>query len=123
MQNNALRIINFSNIRESAKPLLKKFQILNVLNMCKLEIDKLLYLYENGQMPQRFIKLFTKTSNIHEYNTRQAINSGLFIPTIISELGKKTIKYRGNKLWNSTPHLLKRKAVNAFIQKRLSCSF
>jgi len=49
------------------------------------------------------------TSSIHEYNTRQAINSGLFIPTINSELGKKTPKYTGSKLWNSIPHLLKEK--------------
>jgi len=77
--------------------------------MLKLELGKLMYLYENGQMPQRLIKLLTKTSNIHEHNTIQAINSGLFIRTINSELGKKTIKYRSSKLWNSIPHLLKEK--------------
>jgi len=38
----ALRIITFSNFRESDKPLLKKLQILNVEN----------YLYKNRQTPQ-----------------------------------------------------------------------
>jgi len=117
-----LRIITFSNFRENAKPLLKKFQILNVENMCKLELGKLMYLYENGQMLQHLIKLFTKTSNIHEYsyNTRQVINSGLFISAIKLELGKKTIKHRGSNLrnrLNSVSHLFKEKQSMHLLKK------
>jgi len=53
-----LRIITFSNFRVSAIPLLKKLQILNVKNIGKLKLGKLMYLYKNGQMLQSLIKLF-----------------------------------------------------------------
>lgn len=107
MQNSIMRIITFSNYKHSAKPLLKKLQILNLENMCKLEVGKIMFGCHHGHIPSKLVKLFTKSNKIHSYNTRQASNDGFFIPKTSSQYGKKTIKFRGSKLWNCIPQQIK----------------
>ena len=86
-----MRIITFSCYRLSAKPLFKQLKILNIESMSKLELAKIMYGCNNGQIPIRIEQLFTKTSKVHQYNTRQIINAGFFIPRIYSQSGKKSL--------------------------------
>ena len=39
--------------------------------MSKLELVKIMYGCNNGQIPERIEQLFSKTSKVHQYNTRQ----------------------------------------------------
>jgi len=43
----------------------------------------------------------TVSSLFHCYNTRQ--NDHFHIYTVLSDLGKKSVKYKGSKLWNALP--------------------
>ena len=68
--------------------------------MSKLELAKIMYGCNNGQIPVRIEHLFTKTSKVHQYNTRQTVNN--------PQSGKKSLQYRGSKLWNSIPSKTKK---------------
>ena len=114
IQNNIMRIITFSSFRQSAKPLFKQLKILNIESMSKLELAKIMHGCNNGQIPVRIEQIFTKSSKVHQYNTRQTINDGFFIPRIYSQSGKKSLQYRGSKLWNSIPSKIKKLPLSSF---------
>ena len=109
-----MRIITFSSFRQSAKPLFKQLKILNIESMSKLELAKIMHGCNNGQIPVRIEQIFTKSSKVHQYNTRQTINDGFFIPRIYSQSGKKSLQYRGCKLWNSIPSKIKKLPLSSF---------
>ena len=71
IQNNIMRIINFSSFRQSAKPLFKQLKILNIESISKLKLAKIMHGCNNGQIPVRIEQIFTKSSKVHRYNTRQ----------------------------------------------------
>ena len=75
--------ITFSSFRQSAKPLSKQLKISNIENMCKLELLKIMFGCNNGQILVRIEQLFTKSSKVQQYNTRQIIMT-FFILTVYS---------------------------------------
>jgi len=50
---------------------------------------------------------------IHKYNTRR--KDDFHIDAIKSEIGKRSIKYKGSKLWNDLPAELKRNTVTLIL--------
>jgi len=48
----------------------KKFDILKIPDLCKLEIAIYMKKYHNSKLPITFDNYFTKSSNIHKYSTR-----------------------------------------------------
>ena len=107
LQNNILRIINFSDYRSSAQPLYKKFNILKLCDVYKVELAKLMHKCKFYQLPERLMQLYQKTDKKHSHNTRQANSSGYHIPIARTEFEKKAIHYRGCVLWNSIPNTVK----------------
>ena len=83
-----MRIITLSSFRQSAKPLFKLLKTLNIESMSTLEFAKIMYGRNDGLIPIRIEQIFTKTSTVYQYNTRQTINDGFFIPKIHSQSGK-----------------------------------
>ena len=79
--------------------------------MCKLELDKIMYGCNNEKFPVRIEQLFEKVSKVHQYNTRQTINDGFFKSRSYWQSGKKSIQYRGSKLWNSISSKIKKIAI------------
>ena len=78
IQNNIIRIITFSSFKKSAKPWFKQLKVLNIESKSKLEYPKIMYGYNNGQIPIRIEQLYTKTSKVYQYNTRQTFNVFFF---------------------------------------------
>ena len=66
-----MRIITFSSFSQSAKPLFKQLKILQIESISKLELAKIMYGCNNGQIPVRIEQLLTKTSKIHQINTNK----------------------------------------------------
>ena len=75
------------------------------------------YIYNRNKLPVVFHKYFEENESVHFYNTRQKHDFHTHI--VHSETGKKSIKYKGSKLWNALPtnmknisskHLFKKKA-------------
>ena len=78
LQKRALKLIYFTDYRESAIPLFSKANILPV-NFLFLEcISNLMYDVVNQNAPPSLCKLFTSISNIHSYNTRSSRCQNLY---------------------------------------------
>ena len=58
-----------------------------------------------NKLPVVFSTYFEKNKVIHKYNTRQ--KDDFHIDAIKSEIGKRSIRYKGSKLWNDLPAELK----------------
>ena len=56
-----------------------------------------MYKYHHGLLP-KILDIFERNMDIHQYNTRQAIQ--LHIPIYKTELGKRSFHYQAVKIWN-----------------------
>ena len=56
-------------------------------------------------MPIVFPDYFEENKRIHQHDTRQKDNFHQY--TVESETGKRAVKYKGTKLWNSLPDDIK----------------
>jgi len=63
-------LITFSSYRLNAEKLYAQLKILNLNDIYKLQIAKLMHQFKHGCLPSVFNYLFTKLDNIHSYNTR-----------------------------------------------------
>ena len=64
-------------------------------------------------IPANLKSFFTKNSDIHSYETRNANKYHLSNPK--TSLAQKTIKHRGPDIWNSLPdHITQCKSLNSF---------
>ena len=71
LQKRSVRIISHSWYRACSRPLFHKFSILNIYDLCLLQI--LVFVYESINyllLPNSYTQYFTKTSDIHYYKTR-----------------------------------------------------
>jgi len=69
IQNKIIRLIAFSSYRSNAEKLYAQLKILNLNDIYKLQIAKLMHKFKHGCLPCVFNYLFTKLDNIHSYNT------------------------------------------------------
>jgi len=63
------------------------------------------YVHHRNKLPVVFSTYFEENKVIHKYNTRQ--KDDFHIDATKSEIGKRSIKYKGSKLWNDLPAELK----------------
>ena len=60
-----------------------------------------------------FVCCLMENKVIHKYYTRR--KDDFHIDAIKSEIGKRSIKYKGSKLWNDLPAELKRNTVTLIL--------
>ena len=72
LQKRVLRLIYFTDRREHAIPLFAKAKILPVTFLYYEAVSNLMLDVHNQSAPINIVKLFTKTSHIHTYNTRSS---------------------------------------------------
>ena len=53
-----MKIISFGSFRRSAKSMFKQLKILNVENMCKRKLAKIMHECNNGQIPIKIEQLY-----------------------------------------------------------------
>ena len=63
------------------------------------------FVYQRAKLPIVFSDYFKENKRIHQHDTRQKDNFHQY--TVKSETGKRAVKYRGTKLWNSLPDDIK----------------
>ena len=63
--------------------------------------------------------MFTKNTEIHEHQTRAAVNGDLFKVRGSGNTYLKSFRYYGAKIWNSLPTSLRR--VNSIEDFKLKC--
>jgi len=67
------------------------------------------YVYHRSKLPAVFSTYFEEIKLLHSHDTRQKNDFHTY--AVQSEIGKRTIRYRGSKLWNNLPDDLKNTTV------------
>ena len=73
-------------------------ETLNIFDLNKLQTALFMYRFDNNTLPRSFSNYFSKHSDVHNYNTRNAHKYITSKPT--TNLIKYSIKYTGPKYWN-----------------------
>ena len=107
IQNKIIRLITFSSCRSNAEKLYAQFKILNLNDIYKLQLAKLMHKYKHDCLPSIFNYLFTKLDNIHSYNTRQKTSQEYIVPRKRLATAQKPLAYIGVKIWESLYQNLK----------------
>ena len=101
LQNNAIKVINFANFRESSLPFYKESNILKLNDVIK--IQNFLFVLDDikGELPRALSNTFQLTCNKHKYNTRSAARFTVNIPKVNSTLfGLRSINFQSSQIWN-----------------------
>ena len=70
LQNKALRILKFTGHRENSQPLYKISKIFKLKDLVRPYNLQLVQNHLNDFLPDNFLNYFTKTTNLHEHDTR-----------------------------------------------------
>ena len=105
IQKRAIRIVCCKSRLTSTAPLFQSMKILNIHQIYNLQILVFMLKYKKSLFPTLFSTLFTKTTDIHCYATRQVNN--YYPPRCKTETAKTSLRYAGTFLWNNLPPEIK----------------
>ena len=105
LQNKAIRVINNYKYNESASPIYRKLNIMTYDNMYKLESCKFMYMNSKNEIPSPLIELFTRNTDIHNYNTRHS--KDVHIQSRTSDQTSRSFPHQSPKLWLTIPEVIK----------------
>ena len=99
LQHRALKTLFNLDPLTPSLPLLHRFKILTVHDLYKVKISQFMHKQRTGKLPDMFSHYANDLSDDKSYpNTRNRMK--LYIPRMRTELGKRSIRYMGVKLWN-----------------------
>ena len=98
LQNKLLKVILEKSWRFPTDELHTEVNILKVKDIFYQEISSFVNKYLRGALPEVFNDYFQFFS--HTYGTRGNLNR-LIYPSVRTELGKKTVRYKGCEVWNN----------------------
>ena len=101
LQNKLLKVILEKSWRHPTDELHTEVNVLKVRDIFYLEISSFVNKYLRGALPEVFTDYFQFFS--HTYGTR-GNRSSLIYPLNRTELGKKTVRYKGCEVWNNLSH-------------------
>ena len=101
LQDRSVRIINFAKYNDHRNPLYLKSKILKFNDSIKL--SNFLFVHDciGKNIPSSLQNSFKLVSNVHNYNTRKAIQHNMALPKIKTKVfGIMSIKYQSALIWN-----------------------
>ena len=116
LQNKALKAIGHLGWRTSPKHLYRKFKILKLNDLYKIELSKFVYSYISKYTPKYFNDYFIEFKNANVHNARSSSRRNLILPLYATNRVQKSIKFQGAKLWNSLPFSLKQSSRRKFLK-------
>jgi len=108
LNNRLLRTVQKKSIKTHNNDLYKSYFTLplQLLHQFNIVLFMHNYVYHRNKLPVVFSTYFEENKVIHKYNTRQ--KDYFHIDAIKTEIGQRSIKYKGSKLWNDLPAELKK---------------
>jgi hypothetical protein len=106
LQKWALRTINFKTRRTSTDKIFTSLRILSIEQIYQLQVLSFVYKFKCLLLPKIFNAFYVKTSDVHNYETRQQLN--YYPPFCRTEISKSFIKYTGVIFWNLLPDTQKK---------------
>ena len=104
LQNKLLKVILEKSRRHPTAKLHTEVNVIMVEDVFYQEITSFVNKYFRGTLPEVFTDYFQYFS--HTYGTRGNL-SRLRSPLYRTELGKKTVRFKGCEVWNNLSHELK----------------
>ena len=93
--------MNFSPFNDHTNELFYRNNILKLNDVINNEKLKIIFDFKNNNLPIDLKILFQYNKNIHNHDTRNAINDGMFIPAAnTTSFGIKSLRYICPVLWN-----------------------
>ena len=114
LQKRVLRLIYFVDKKEHAIPLFVNAKILPITFLYYEAVCKLMFDVHKDSAPSNITKLFTRTSNIHTYNTRSSTSQFFSVKYSRLKLQKKVFSRVGFKVWNEMPNEYKNLSKKSF---------
>ena len=112
-----IRVITKSCFDAPSAPLFYEHNFLNLSNIYMLQIGLFMFSFKNKLLPVGFHGMFLSSSQLHSYNTRNAMNyRSQFSRT---NFRKFTIAYQGPNFWNTLPAELKDESSKNVFRKNL----
>jgi len=93
--------MTYSDQRTPASGLYKSLQILALDNMIKLTLITIAHSFHHKTLPKFFDNLYKYLETSHSYSIRIRSNQNFFKPSVSTNIGKKSIHYRGVEAWQS----------------------
>ena len=113
LQKRAMRIISHSDIHAHSTPLFCHLKILNIYDLFEFQVALFMYQCYHGLLPSSLLEYFNLNQTIHKYQTRNASN--FHFQQIRTALFRNSVFFKGPKIWNSTPTLIKQSpTLNCF---------
>ena len=101
LQKSIIRILNRSKFDEHTSPLLKKFGLLTLRDICLLQLGQIMYCYRFSFLSERFNNMFLKVNQIHGLNTRKSPDYR--VPLCRTNARQFFVYFQGPKFINSLP--------------------
>ncbi len=108
LQKKVVRAIAFQNFTSPSSPIFSDLKILKLYDLLDLKLLTFVYESVNKFSPPYFYNFFTILSDVHQYDTRQACEGGIFMtqPNTL-QYGLRSVRYAGAKSWNNIPFNIK----------------
>ncbi len=103
--NFAARVIHGARKYDHVSPLLQELNWLTVENMLNVATACFMYKVTNGLVPSTCTRMFTRTHEVSRRTTRQS--QDFYLPKVRTEAGRRSLTFRGSKLWNELPDSVK----------------
>jgi hypothetical protein len=114
-QKRAVRVISLADRRSHTLPLFKRYRILPLQSLNKLQTGMFMYQWCNGLLPT-YQNCFITNDKVHTHETRQRQN--IHIMPSRTRLRANTIRIHGPKIWNNVSDYIK-KATSLHMFKKL----
>ena len=106
LQKKIVRAISFSKYSAPTKPIFKDLNILRFDDIFKSQIASLMWDYDHDALPDELNSLFTRRSDFHSQNLRNARNQRLYTSTLRNtKYGSNSFSQVGSLLLNDLKDL------------------
>ena len=115
-----IRAISFEHFTSHSAPIFFDLKILKLHDLFQLKLLNFVYESVSKISPVCFHDFFKSVECVHQYGTRQAGKSDIFLPQkTTSQYGVKSIRYHGAKCWNDIPVEIKRSPSVKMLRQKL----
>ena len=113
IQKKIIRSMTNSDYLAHTNPLFSELQIYKLDDIYYTEIAKFMFRSDKCLLPEPLSNIYTETTNIHSYNTRQI--SHIRPPAILKRLTQLSMLSSGPNIWNGIQFSIKQKPhIKAF---------
>ena len=114
LQKRALRLIYFAETNDHAIPFFVNAKILPLQSLYYESVCSLMYDVNKNTAPDNILKLFSRISSVHTYNTRASTSEHFYTKESRLNVERNAFSRVGVKIWHGIPQILKERPKKPF---------